>query len=155
MIDETQIEDIYKMVLKFCWKKHIFTEDRIQDYVLKIWEKRDKFDPTRGKLSTFVYKVLSNELAMELRRKKIEEIKFTDEGLEKYISDESSPLAKLIECEEQALLAELYIHCSPMLKLYLNGFTQMEIARGLNISQPQVSRRIKKELDEMRKKVMQ
>lgn len=153
MIDEDKVEDVYKLVRAFCHKWNIYSEELVQMLVWEVWQKIDSFDPEKGKLSTYVYKLCKNIVLMEERKKKIEIVK-SDEVIDKLKSQEIGPLEKLIQDEQDEIIHELYENCSPELKLWLAGLPQQEIAAIVGVSQAQISRRFKKEINEMRKKVI-
>lgn len=161
MISEDKIQDVYNLVSSFCKKYNIYSEENVQDMTWKVWLKLDKlYDETKSKLSTYVFLCCKHFYFQQLRKKKIEVSSLNEDvadGIElMYLieSEYSDPLEVLIEREESQLLNNICDTCSETLKLYLNGDTQKEIGIKLGISQAQVSRRIKKELEQIRKKVM-
>lgn len=160
MISEDKIDDVYKLVAKFCQKYNIYSEETIQDLTARVWEKLDKlYDETKSKLSTYVFLCCKHFYFMD-KRKKLPTIislhTVVEDGCElidTVKNDWSDPLEELIHQEELKKLDKIYNNCSYVLKCYLNGERQVEIAKKIGCSQSQISRRIKKELNKIRKEL--
>ena len=153
MIDEDKVEDVYKLVTAFCHKWNIYSEELVQRLVWEVWQKLDDFDPSKGKLSTYVYLICKTVVCMDRRKKAFETVN-SEEVIDRLKSQEIGPLEKLIQDEQEEIIHELYENCSPELKLWLAGLPQREIAAIAGVTQAQISRRFKKEIAAMRKKVM-
>ena len=60
MTDE-QVNEMYRLAKVFCIKKHIwFDDDTIQDLVMHLWNKYDKYNPEKGSFSTFAFMCFKN-----------------------------------------------------------------------------------------------
>lgn len=157
MISEDRVNEVYKLVYSFCNKQNIYDEDIKQSMVWHTWEMLVKhYDENKSKLSTFVF-IICNSYMRDLRRKKYLPTISMDEDdylYSKVESQELTPLQQLIQQENNEELNELYNNCSDLLKDWLDGETQENLSEKYNIAQPTVSRKIKKELDSIRKKVM-
>lgn len=161
MIDDKKVEDIYKIVARWCLQHNCYDEETIQDLTWRTWCKvKEQYDETKSKLSTYCMHVCKNFYLMDLRKKKLNTVSLDaalneNSNLTLYdtIGEEDSPLAKIIEVEQQETLHRLYENCSYELKQWLNGKTQYEIAKEVGVTQSIVSRRIKKELEKLRKEI--
>lgn len=160
MISEDKIDDVYRLVAKFCQKYNIYSEEIIQDLTSRVWEKLDKlYDETKSKLSTYVFLCCKHFYFMD-KRKKLPpiislntEVDVGCELIDTIKSDWDDPLEELIHREENKKLEDVYNSCSYMLKCYLNGERQAEIAKKMGCSQSYISRLIKKELNKIRKEL--
>ena len=162
MISEDKVQDVYNLVGAFCKKYHIYSEDKVQDLTGEVWSKLEKhYDETKGKLSTYVF-LCCKHLYLQEKRKKVPEVVSLNEEVSDGIemidileSDYLDPLEEIIKEERDEKVAEVYDECSDLLKGYLNGKTQVTLGKEFGISQVQVSRKIKKELKELRKRVIE
>lgn len=60
----------------------IQAEDLAQDVLLSLWQNLKKYDPQRGKFSTWAYRITANRCLDRLRRKKVDQL---DENYDKPI----------------------------------------------------------------------
>lgn len=153
------IDDVYKLVVSFLRKQvTYYNEDLVQDLVLKIYERFDKYDSSKASFPTFVYMNCKNYYIMYLRSKK--EFYSLDQELDEsdnvtmvdtVLDEDDLPLVKLLNNERKEYVSYIYKNvCSPLLKDYLNGMSQPELAKKYNMWQPNVSRSIKNELKKLR-----
>lgn len=161
MINEDRVQEVYDLVGSFCKKYNIYSEEMVQDLTWKVWQQLDRlYDEKKSKLSTYVYLCCKHYYLNEKRKKSVkcvslnEEVGDGVEYMDTFEDDGRDPLEELIHKENLAKLAKIYETCSPMLRNYLDGKKQTEIAKELGISQPHVSRRIKREIEKIRKKVI-
>ena len=49
-------------------------EDLAQEVLLSLWQNIEKYDPERGRLSTWVYRITANRCLDRLRRKKVDQL---------------------------------------------------------------------------------
>lgn len=49
-------------------------EDLAQEVMLSLWQNLEKYDPDRGRLSTWVYRITANRCLDRLRRKKVDQL---------------------------------------------------------------------------------
>ena len=161
MITEDKVQDVYNVIGKFCLSYDIYSDEMVQDLMSKVWPKLEKhYDENKGKLSTYVYKCCKNFYLMDKRKHKPiiyslnEECEENIEVIDTLESDYPDPLEELIIEERRQQIDDIYNNCSDLLRSYLDGKTQCELAEEYGISQAHVSRKIKKELEQIRKKVM-
>ena len=119
--------------------------------LLGLWKACLNFEGNKGfEFSTFAYSVIQNEINGYLRQNKkhINAISINEKNkdglvLEDVLSDEIEDInfEKSRLCEA---INELENREKEIIKLKISGFTQTEIAKKIGISQPHVSRIIKK-----------
>lgn len=111
-------------------------EDIVQDAYIKLWQRPERFDPSKGvKFTTWFYRVVTN-LAIDQTRKRKPQVK--SEVLD-YMADDT-PLAdeQLSESDEQAVLEEAIQRLPERQKAALNlcfyeGLSNKEAAEVLEI----------------------
>jgi len=128
-------------------------EEVLQDVFMKIWDKIDTYDSSRGKLFTWMLNIARNQAIDKTRSKEISKGKKTDDidnlvgriNKERYSEQkvDSIGLAEvLIKLpEEQRFVIE---------KLYLEGYTQSEVAEEFNIPLGTVKTRTRMAMIELR-----
>lgn len=129
-------------------------QEVLQDAFLKIWNKIDAYDTTKGKLFTWMLNVTRNLAVDRTRSKEIQKVKKTDD---------IDLLVNRIDRQEQTELQVDAIGLNEMLNrlpeeqrfvidhLYLKGFTQSELAEEFNIPLGTVKTRTRLGLNELRK----
>lgn len=147
-------EEYYKLVksaLKFY--NYSYNEDILQELVFFVYCKVKDYDETKGELSTYVFKVVKNKY-LQIKKK---EDKNKCISLDKKINDDGLTLLELIKEEkndkEEALMIFKLLtpKIKPPLRLWLEGYTQKEIAEKLGIThQPQVSKLINNNIVELK-----
>lgn len=130
MCDDLVIE-LYKLVKKFCFNWNLYDEDLIQELVLAVYENLERYDKTKSSLSTFTFMVCkSHYLSSKYGQVEIE---FLDEDV--------------VDKQEGNYIKYIYQEvCSPMLRDYLMGFKQKDIAIKYNIPYSTCNQRIQREL---------
>lgn len=111
-------------------------EDIVQDAYIKLWQRPERFDPSKGvKFTTWFYRVVTN-LAIDQTRKRKPQVK--SEVLD-YMADDT-PLAdeRLSESDEQAVLEDAIQRLPERQKAALNlcfyeGLSNKEAAEVLEI----------------------
>ena len=134
-------------------KNEDVAEEVLQDVFLKIWDKIDAYDSTKGKLFTWMLNIARNQAIDKTRSKEISKsrktedidnlvgkIDKTDYGEQKV---DSIGLAEVLVklAEEQRFVIE---------KLYLEGYTQSEVAEEFNIPLGTVKTRTRMAMIELR-----
>lgn len=75
-------------------------EDMRQECVLNIWKNKDKFDPDRGKFSTFAFWICKSTITREMnkfiRRNKFS---FLSDNVEIEVQDDINVIDRKIDCE--------------------------------------------------------
>ena len=134
-------------------KNEDVAEEVLQDVFLKIWDKIDSYDSTKGKLFTWMLNIARNQAIDKTRSKEISKGRKTDDidnlvgridkadyGEQKVDSiGLTEVLVKLPE--DQRFVIE---------KLYLEGYTQSEVAEEFNIPLGTVKTRTRMAMIELR-----
>jgi RNA polymerase sigma-70 factor (ECF subfamily) len=130
------------------------SEEVLQDVFLKVWDRIDGYDPTKGRLFTWLLNVARNQAIDKTRSKEISKGRKTGE-LEKVVSkiEESGHHSQAIEGigvrdllkalpEDQRLVVDY---------LYLKGYTQSEMAEELSIPLGTIKTRLRLAMQHLRK----
>ncbi|MBR2385689.1 sigma-70 family RNA polymerase sigma factor [bacterium] len=166
---EQIFEENAQKLVRFVIKGHLDTvkyfgsyEDMEQHLLGKVWEALSKYDSARGKISTFILKVCTNEIKMIARKhntqmRKAELVSLNDK------LPSGTVIEDCIECEidiaaevaKQALIARIIkkLDCETY-AYYIDGLTQKEIARIVGFSQSYVARKIKRNINRIRAEFM-
>ncbi len=160
MTDEEFIKELYSIVRQYCWDNRCYSEDLVQDLITHIFEKIDKYDPKKSKFSTWVYKVCHNERLMQLRKNDATKRKSNVNtlSLNNIIDDQDTESIDLLIDDsdtssyyKKVIIDLVYPQLSDMSKKYFDGVNQVDLAREYNMSQANVSRKVKKEINEIKK----
>lgn len=161
MINEDRVQEVYDLVGSFCKKYRIYSEEMVQDLTWKVWQQLDRlYDEKKSKLSTYVYLCCKHNYLSDKRKKYVKCVSLNEvasdsvEYVDTFEGDNLDPLDELIYQNNLAKITEIYETCSPLLRDYLDGKKQAKIAKEFGISQGSVSRRIRREIEKIRKKVM-
>ena len=165
-MDNKQIIGLYKLAAHVLKKHNIkYDEDLIQDLVIQAYSVLEKFDKNIGSFSTFVCKVMENELRMIFRNKNaskrnngIPDLSL-DHTYEEYDGNKFNYIdifgynynyAK--ELHNKMLFNEILPLTNEATRMYyLEGMKQVDIAKILGVSQKKVSFLIKKNIQQIRK----
>ena len=155
------VSELYRLAGAFVKKKkpqNLELEDLIQELVIKAWAVIDKFDDKRAYFPTFINMVFTNELKMKYRAQsakcramvKTISLNETIRG-----SDEAIEIIDTIpyESESKVDIRKYKMFLKSITIEYLEGAKQNELAKKYNISQTQVSRRIKKDLENLKEQI--
>lgn len=141
---EEQVNELYQLARAFCIKKHIwFDDDLIQDLVLHLYTRYDKYDKSKGSFSTFAFMCFKNYL-YDKRLKNNPEI-LVDSEDEVFVDSYQDTCEKLIFEEILGVIQEDRIMMD-----WLSGMSAEEIARKENKHRTTISRHINKRIEEMR-----
>lgn len=144
---------LYGVIFRVLQKEDI-AEEVLQDVFLKVWERFDGYDASRGKLFTWLLNVARNQAIDKSRSKEISKGRKTGD-LEKVVSrvERSSFSEQSIEgIGVKELLNALpedqrfVVDC-----LYLKGYTQSEMAEEFNIPLGTVKTRLRIAMQLLRK----
>jgi RNA polymerase sigma factor (sigma-70 family) len=143
---------LYGVILRIVGKEEI-AEEVLQDVFLKIWDKFNSYDETKGRLFTWMVNVARNQAIDKTRSKEIVKEKKTG-ALEKVVSriDDREFVEQRIEGigvkdilkalpEEQRFVVD---------HLYLKGYTQSELAEEFNIPLGTVKTRLRLAMRQLR-----
>lgn len=139
---------------KYLKKSYRFKDDLIQESLIRLWKNRAKFDESKGKYSTWAFRVSLTSMLMFLRKEKKNfnnlsldyEIKGFEEGEMKFvdtigvceIDTDKIDVKTLFENVLKNKNEEARIVADRMLK----GFTQKEIAKEIGKSRAYVNRKL-------------
>lgn len=143
---------LYSIVLRIVRKEGI-AEEVLQDIFLKIWERIASYDPSKGRLFTWMLNIARNQAIDKTRSKEMSQNRKTDDidnlvnRLDRQESEElhieaiglKEVLAKLPE--EQRFVID---------HLYMKGYTQSEVAEEFDIPLGTVKTRTRMALKELR-----
>lgn len=168
MVNYTEIEMLVKYsIKKLGLKTNLYGdyEDLLQTMLLEVYEKLPKYESEKSRLSTFVYVIVKNKYLYDLRKSKTSKRKSNlecislDEEIDS-LDNRATTLKDIIpdsrdyiqNLEDKLIIKDCLHLLNKEAKLYLiDELNQKEIAEKVNSSQANVSRRIKKSLNEMRK----
>lgn len=154
---ESRVEELYKLVISFLKKWKAYSEDLTQELVYTIYNRLDKYDPTKAEFSSFVWMNCRNYYLMSKTKKSIPTLSL-DFGLtlkeeedttamDLIIDTSETPLEQRLREEREAYVSYIYNNiCSPELKDWLNGMTKKAIAEKYGISHSWCQQKIVKEL---------
>jgi RNA polymerase sigma factor (sigma-70 family) len=128
-------------------------EEVLQDAFLKIWNKIDTYDESKGRLFTWMLNLTRNLAIDKMRSKEISKGKKTDD-LQKLVGKVDNQ--EFIETQVEAIgLKEVLLKLPPeqrfvVEKIYLGGFTHAELAEEFNIPLGTVKTRLRMAMMELR-----
>lgn len=134
-------------------KKEELAEEILQDVFLKIWDRIDTYDATKGKLFTWMLNIARNHAIDKTRSREFNKSKKTDD-IENLVSKvdrkdytelqiESIGLQEVLKQlpEEQRLVIDQH---------YLKGYTQAEMSEEFNLPLGTVKTRMRLAMKELR-----
>ena len=132
------------------------TEEVLQDVFVKIWNKIDQYDASKGRFFTWMMNLTRNASIDKLRSKEISRSSKTD-SLDDYVYSfdrENSTEMSTDAIGVKALMNDLVEDQQFILqKIYFEGFTHTEIADEYDIPLGTVKSRLRSALKHMRKKL--
>lgn len=143
---------LYGVVFRILKKEEV-SEEVLQDVFLKIWNKIDAYDSSKGKLFTWMLNIARNQAIDKTRSKEMNKGKKTDD---------IDYLVNKIDTRDNAELQIDAIGLKEMLmelpedqrfivdQLYLKGYTQSEVAEEFNIPLGTVKTRLRSAMIELR-----
>ncbi|MEZ5102897.1 MAG: RNA polymerase sigma-70 factor [Draconibacterium sp.] len=144
---------IYNFSLSYLKDKND-TEELVQNVFLKIWEKRDLLNASQN-IKAFIFKIAVNTIYDFIRRKNIESA-FLDYARLNYTTNENYTWHSVIFEEMQqnlnALLAQMPEQQQKIFRLSkLEGFSNDEIAKKMNLSKRTVENHLYRALTFLKK----
>lgn len=126
-------------------------EEVLQQTFLKVWEKIEQYDAGKSTLFTWMSRIARNS-AIDLKRlKKYEHLRKTD-SLDLSIHNKQNSNMSLAGIDTESLISKLDAkHRLVIDYIYLNGFTQSETAKELQIPLGTVKTRLRNAISELRK----
>lgn len=143
---------LYGVIFRILKKEEI-SEEVLQDVFLKVWNKIDAYDSSKGKLFTWMLNIARNHAIDKTRSKEMNKGKKTDD---------IDYLVNKIDTRENAELQIDAIGLKEVLmglsedqrfivdQLYLKGYTQSEVAEEFNIPLGTVKTRLRSAMIELR-----
>ena len=132
------------------------SEEVLQDVFMKIWNKIDQYDTSRGRFFTWMMNLTRNAAIDKLRSKEISRSSKTD-SMDDYVYRVDSRNSTEMHTDGigvRALLNDLVEEQKFILeKVYFEGFTHTEIAEEYDIPLGTVKSRLRSALKHMRKKL--
>ncbi len=143
---------LYGIIFRILKKEEI-SEDVLQEVFLKIWDKIETYDTSKGKLFTWMVNIARNQAIDKTRSREISKAKKTDDIdylVGKVDAQESNELyvdsIGLKEVLMKLSKDQLFI----VTQLYLKGYTQSEVAEEFDIPLGTVKTRLRLAMIELR-----
>ena len=126
------------------------SEDAVQKSILKIWNNIDKYDESKSTLFTWMVQIVKNT-AIDIRRLKSFEKEEKSIMLDLHVHNKEVVEQNIGEIDANKILGMLDEKYAVVLKyLYLEGYSQSETAKALDIPLGTVKTRVKKGIDILR-----
>jgi RNA polymerase sigma-70 factor (ECF subfamily) len=134
-------------------------EDVAQEVFLRLWRRPDHYDESRGRFLTWLLSVARNRAIDERRSRGRRSRHESLPGLESEavfaVTDGADPEGSALISEERTSVRRALVQLPPEQRLaielaYFRGYTQMEIARGLNQPLGTIKTRIRLGLQKLR-----
>lgn len=162
--DEEFINQLYDIVRKYCWQNKIYNVDNVQDFIYEILKGINTFDDTKSKFTTWVYTVCYHKHIQKIRSLKAAKRQANNDtlSLNKIIDyNNNIEILDIIQDDydsdefyKKYIVDYIYNNClSKMTKEYIDGKTQEELAIEYGLSQAHISRKIRKELKEIKEEI--
>lgn len=127
-------------------------QDVLQDAFIKIWKRGGQYDPSKGKLFTWMLNVVRNTAIDYLRSKAVKYEIHGNEKVSHLIETNSSEEMSVDAIGLRKQLTQLRKEEREILELsYFGGYTQDEISKELSIPLGTVKTRARKALNDLRK----
>jgi len=143
---------IYSVVFRIL-KDEETAEEVLQDVFLKIWDKIDSYDSGKGKLFTWMLNIARNQAIDRTRSRESSQRKKTDDIdylVNKIDSQENSHLSVDAIGLKEVLLKLPEDQRFIINQLYLQGYTQSEVAEEFDIPLGTVKTRLRLAMNELR-----
>jgi RNA polymerase sigma-70 factor (ECF subfamily) len=143
---------LYGVIFRILKKEEI-SEEVLQDVFLKIWNKIDAYDSSKGKLFTWMLNIARNHAIDKTRSKEMNKGKKTDDidYLVNKIDTRENAELQIDAIGLKEVLMELSVDQRFIVdQLYLKGYTQSEVAEEFNIPLGTVKTRLRSAMIELR-----
>lgn len=162
--NEEFVIQLYKLVAQFCHKYNIFNDDTLHELICHVFSRLHTFDDTKSKFSTWCFLVCKNKFFMDYRKENAVKRKSNMNTLSLNVIVDECEYIELMDLIEdssnkdddykKSILEKVYgTMLSDFAKSWVDGKTQEELACELGISQAQVSRRLKKEFTNIKRRL--
>ena len=161
--DINAFESLYRQYEKLVLKNAFFiigqkeeAEDVLQQVFLSVWKSRKTFDPEKGKLSTWLYRITVNECMKKQHHKKEPVMDLVENARLKEVTDD--PVQSIMKKEQYESLLKAVNnldskHRSILVLRYFNDLSYDDIAKVAGIPLGTVKSRINNGLRLLREKV--
>lgn len=143
---------LYGVIFRILRNESI-AEEVLQDAFLKIWDRIDQYDVSRGKLFTWIVNITRNLAIDKIRSKEISREKKTNdlEGLVHIIDKQESVEQKTDSIGVKDSLKDLPEEQQFVVEyLYFKGYTQSELAEDFNIPLGTIKTRLRAAMQRLR-----
>jgi RNA polymerase sigma-70 factor (ECF subfamily) len=143
---------LYGVVLRIIRKEEL-AEEVLQDVFLKIWDKIESYDSTKGKLFTWMLNIARNQAIDKTRSKENSNSRKTDDidYLVHTIDNRASSQLQVDAIGLKEVVTKLTEDQQFIVnQLYLKGYTQSEVAEEFNIPLGTVKTRLRLAMIELR-----
>jgi RNA polymerase sigma-70 factor, ECF subfamily len=117
-------------------------EEAVQETFVRAWRSRDRFDPSRGSLRTWLYSIERNLLADMARNRHRQELRDQRLGHEPAAVGDHIEAAMASWQVEEAVHQLSPVHRSVIVEIYFKGRTSKEMAERLAIPEGTVRSRL-------------
>lgn len=132
----------------------VISEEVLQDVIIKIWDKINSYDSTKGRLFTWMMQIARNSALDKVRSKEISQRNKTDQ-LDNIVSkvERANPVISYIpDVGMKKVLDTLRVEERTVIDLvYFKGFSQSEVAKHTSIPLGTVKTRLRMALKNLRK----
>jgi RNA polymerase sigma factor (sigma-70 family) len=133
-------------------------EDTMQEVFVSVWRSRHTYDPSRGKLTTWLHRITVNECSRKKSREAEKAISLEEKGVDlpgmKYSQPDDVLVSKL---EYERLLRAMEAldtkHRSVLVLRYFNDLSYQEIAEALGIPLGTVKSRLNQSLKYLKEQI--
>jgi len=151
---DRQIKNLEPLMHKILQKFKItkcYYKDYLQELRIVAWQVLEKYDEKRGALSTIMQIAMQNRLKNLLRKVDnniiyLENLSFAERN--KILGESSNSIKKI---DLKIIKSKLTLLEGKIVKLFLEGWTQSEISKQLNINQVAVQRKLQQIFTKVRK----
>jgi len=134
-------------------KKEAVSEEVLQDVFLKIWDRIDQYDASKGKLFTWLLNIARNQAIDKTRSREISKDQKTGgiENLVNSIDNEGYTEQRIEDIGVQEILKGLPQEQQFVVEhLYFKGYSQAELAEEFNIPLGTVKTRLRLAMQHLR-----
>ncbi|SKC39562.1 RNA polymerase sigma-70 factor, ECF subfamily [Ohtaekwangia koreensis] len=143
---------LYGVIFRILKKEEI-AEEVLHDVFLKIWDKFDAYDASKGKLFTWLVNIARNQAIDKTRSKEISKDRKTSdiENVVSRIEKEEYSEQRIEDIGVKEILNDLPEEQRFVVEyLYLKGYTQSELAEEFNIPLGTVKTRLRLAMQQLR-----
>lgn len=129
-------------------------ENLLQDCFIKVWQNMDQYDPSKGKLATWLINIARNT-AIDFTRSKYFNQRLKNQNIENLVGQDREAVVSAAYEDTlglRQLVEKLSAGCRQIIEwMYFDGYTQQEISDSFDIPLGTVKSRTRSALKELRK----